>query len=71
MSKRKYSKMSDKVEITHYECTNRKCKWQGTNKQKGTQYLDNGFTELICPKCCNNEFYGLLPSYVDSISAVS
>ena len=44
MSKRKYSRMSDKVKITHYECTNKKCKWQGTDEQKETQYLDNGFT---------------------------
>ena len=42
-----------------YECTKRKCKWQGTDEEKGSQYLDNGFTELICPKCCSNEFYGL------------
>jgi hypothetical protein len=71
MSKRKYSKMSDKIKITHYECTNKKCKWQGTDHQKINDYLGYGRTELICPKCRKNEFYGLLPSYVDSISSIS
>lgn len=58
MAKRKYAKFGETP--TKYECTKRKCKWQGTEKEKGTNYLGDGYSESICPKCCNNEFYGLL-----------
>jgi hypothetical protein len=58
MAKRKYTKNGEKPKA--YECTKKKCKWQGTPEQVGKQYLSNGITQSICPKCCNNEFYGLL-----------
>ena len=63
MAKRKYSRMSDKVNITHYECTNKKCKWQGTDEQKASQKDSEGWTNLVCPSCFNVEFFGLLPSF--------
>ena len=44
---------------TKHECCKRKCKWQGTDEEKGNNYLGTGYTELVCPKCLNNEFYGL------------
>jgi hypothetical protein len=53
----KYTSIEEKP--TKYECTKRECKWQGTDEQKGTNHLSNGSKELVCPKCCNNEFYGL------------
>lgn len=41
-----------------YECTKRKCKWQGTDAQKGRKSVGS-WTEHVCPECGNNEFYGL------------
>ncbi len=45
-----------------HECTNRKCKWQGKDEGKATKRISENISELICPKCGNNEFYGLLES---------
>lgn len=56
--KRKYAKNFDEVE--KYECTKRKCKWQGKNTEKYEKKIEEGYSELVCPKCGNNEFYGLL-----------
>lgn len=57
-AKRKYARNFEKV--TRYECTRRKCKWQGTEKEKAEKRIDEFMTELVCPKCGNNEFFGLL-----------
>lgn len=65
MGKRKYAKIFDK-NITKYECTKRNCKWQGTYDEKSSKKLENGFSELICPKCGNNEFYGILPTKIET-----
>ena len=47
--------------IVRYECTKQKCKWQGTDKEKVTlRNQKSGWNEHCCPKCGNNEFYGLL-----------
>ena len=46
-----------------YECTNKKCKWQGLNTewvQKNTDPEYPSSTTATCPKCGNAEFYGLL-----------
>ncbi|WP_329805436.1 hypothetical protein [Flavobacterium facile] len=43
-----------------YECTKRKCKWQGTDVEKYVSEIEGtSMQELVCPKCSNNEFYGL------------
>nr|WP_322625668.1 hypothetical protein [uncultured Flavobacterium sp.] len=63
MAKRKYATFSD-PEITNptYECTKRKCKWQGKDNEKiqiqHPEYRSS--TTSACPKCGNNEFYRLL-----------
>lgn len=43
-----------------YECTKQKCKWQGTDEEKGRKRINEYQTEHVCPKCGNAEFYGLL-----------
>jgi hypothetical protein len=58
MSKRKYTKWGE--EPVRYECTKRKCKWQGKDEEKARKPKDEYMTEHVCPKCGNNEFYGLL-----------
>ena len=59
MAKRKYARMGEK--IVRYECTKQKCKWQGTDEEKVTlRNQKSGWNEHCCPKCGNNEFYGLL-----------
>lgn len=60
-TKRKYTRSGEAA--TEYECTKRKCKWQGSDEDKeqkrtGPEYM---IFELVCPKCGNNEFYGLTP----------
>jgi hypothetical protein len=59
--KRKYTRIGEIAES--YECTKRKCKWQGTDEQKNQKRTDPEYMifELVCPKCGNNEFYGLTP----------
>jgi hypothetical protein len=42
-----------------YECTKRKCKWQGTYEEKAEKKIEEGYYEKICPNCGNSEFYGL------------
>lgn len=58
--KRKYARFNE--DSNRYECTKRKCKWQGTDEEKNRIKTDPKYKiyELVCPKCGNNEFYGLL-----------
>ena len=61
MRERKYTRMND-VALA-YECTNKKCKWQGLNTEWVQKHNDPEYpssTESCCPNCGNNEFYGLL-----------
>lgn len=58
MAKRKFTKNGEKP--SKYRCT--KCKWEGKRDEKFIAEIEGkDFYELICPKCGNNEFYGLLP----------
>jgi len=56
--KRKYARMGETS--VKNECTNKKCKWQGTDKEKAKKQIDEYITEDVCPKCGNNNFYTLL-----------
>jgi hypothetical protein len=58
MAKRKYTRYGEKPSA--YQCTKRKCKWVGKDEDKLTDKKDNGWAELVCPNCGNNEFFGLL-----------
>jgi cytochrome c-type biogenesis protein CcmH/NrfF len=58
MAKRKYTRWGEKA--VRNECTKSKCKWQGTDEEKNRNRLNDYQEELVCPKCGNNEFYGLL-----------
>jgi hypothetical protein len=55
---RKYCKMGDTP--VRYECTKKKCKWQGTANEKGSKRVSSIESQLVCPNCGNEEFYGLL-----------
>lgn len=60
MAKRKYARSGDTA--VAYECTKRICKWQGLpdeRKWRRTEGIINS-KELVCPKCGNNTFYGLI-----------
>jgi len=64
MAKKKYKTFSDPMpENPVYECSKRKCRWQGKDNEKSEipnpKY--SGATTSACPKCNNNEFYILLP----------
>lgn len=56
--KRKYARSGEAY--SRYECTKRKCKWQGDDSEKSQKQLNGHMSELVCPKCGNNEFYMLL-----------
>lgn len=56
--KRKYARFGDDTSGI-YECTNRKCKWQGTEEEKSRRRDEIGFVHT-CPKCRNEEFYSLI-----------
>jgi hypothetical protein len=59
MARRKYARMNEPVQ--GYECCNKKCKWQGNDEDKSLTHPDgDGFQKHVCPKCGNDEFYGLL-----------
>lgn len=60
MAKRKYTRFGETA--TQYECTKRKCKWQGTDEEKLNKRTDPVYQifTLVCPNCGNDEFYGLL-----------
>lgn len=57
--KRKYARILDE-NITNYECSKKKCKWKGTDKDKLIKPISPIESTLVCPNCGNNEFYGLL-----------
>ncbi|WP_286913081.1 hypothetical protein [Flavobacterium sp. UBA4197] len=57
MKNRKYVKSGESPKA--YECTNKKCKWIGTTAEKTEKEIGDGWRENVCPKCGNNEFYGL------------
>lgn len=56
--KRKYARFGDDKSGV-YECSNKKCKWQGTDEQKSRRKDELGYV-LICPKCGNDSFYSLI-----------
>ena len=56
-AQRKYARIGDKP--TKFECTRKRCKWQGTESEKYRKRVDEVMSEHVCPKCGNNEFYGL------------
>jgi len=58
MAKRKYTSHGEAAK--RYECTNKKCKWQGKQEEWAERLIEPGHSENVCPKCSNNEFYGLL-----------
>lgn len=59
MAKRKYTRSGEKPQ--GYQCTNTKCKWQGSENEK-IEIVDDepGWTQLGCPECGKTEFFGLL-----------
>lgn len=57
MPKRKYTKIGETP--TKFQCTNRKCKWEGTGKEKYKKN-DGDWIVSICPKCGGEEFYGII-----------
>jgi|GEM_PF-2968955 len=67
MPARKYTRMGEHSQ--GYECCNKKCKWQGTQEQKGHRKEPNGWTTHICPNCAKDEFYGLLKLNQDKKTA--
>lgn len=58
MAKRKYTRSGETPQ--GYQCTNNKCKWQGSDKEKVDIKRPDGWTESGCPECGNTEFFGLL-----------
>lgn len=60
MAKRKYARFGESFD--KFECSNKKCRWQGNDEEKVTapSKEHKGFEELQCPQCGNNEFLGLL-----------
>ena len=60
MANRKYARTSD-TNITRYECSKKKCKWQGTlDEQSKVRNKDGWGEDYVCPKCGNPEFLGLI-----------
>jgi len=57
MAKRKYTRAGETP--TKFQCTKRKCKWEGTEKEKGKKQ-DGDWRVSVCPNCGNEEFYGIL-----------
>lgn len=46
--------------VQGYECTNDECSWQGLHEGKIERYsIKYEGNTLCCPKCGNDEFYGL------------
>lgn len=58
MRKRKYTRGNEKP--IRFECTKRTCKWQGKQSEQAQVKDADGWTDNVCPKCGNDEFYGLL-----------
>jgi hypothetical protein len=57
-AKRKYTRIGETS--VRLQCSNKKCKWQGKAEETSSNKIDLCMREDICPKCGNNEFYGLL-----------
>lgn len=55
MAKRKYTNLGETPKA--YRCT--KCKWEGLHGDKKKISRDGWITD-VCPKCNNEDFYGLL-----------
>lgn len=60
MAKRKYIRMGE-IAVA-YQCTNKKCKWEGLSSEKKLSKPDDeyGMRTHLCPNCGKDEFYGLL-----------
>lgn len=57
MAKRKYTRSGETP--SSYQCTKKQCKWQGKGEEKSKKEKD-GWVVDICPKCGNDEFFGLI-----------
>lgn len=63
MAFRKYARSSDpKEENPTYECSKRRCKWQGKDSDKVRTKTDPEYPIFThtCPKCRNDVFYRIL-----------
>lgn len=59
MSKRKFTVWGETP--TSYQCTNKKCKWEGTDEEKDRQKTRRKAEyAVVCPDCGKDEFYGLI-----------
>jgi len=58
MSKRKFTRIGETP--AKYQCTKRKCKWEGFDKEKTLKPINGNQKVHCCPKCGNDEFYGIL-----------
>lgn len=58
IAKRKYTRFGEKAKA--FECTNKKCKWQGQESEKVIVWKSPSYGDHTCPNCANEEFYGLL-----------
>lgn len=59
MAAKKYTKIGETPKA--FECANKKCKWKGDDEDKAKKPNPDGWGDtLVCPKCSNEEFYGLL-----------
>jgi hypothetical protein len=56
--KRKYARLGENSK--KQECTNTKCKWQGTAEETAKKSTGDGWLQDVCPNCGNNDFYKLL-----------
>ena len=41
----------------YWECSNKKCKWVGTDKEKIERKIDEIESVIVCPECQNDSFY--------------
>jgi NAD-dependent SIR2 family protein deacetylase len=57
MAKRKFTRIGETP--TKFQCTNKKCKWEGTEDDKAKK-KDDGWLVSVCPDCKNEEFYGIV-----------
>lgn len=56
--KRKYTKAGESC--LGFKCTKNNCNWEGLDEERSTVKKDDMWEEFVCPKCGNNEFYGLI-----------
>lgn len=45
---------------SEFKCAKQRCKWTGTLSEQYDKKIDDGYFEKVCPKCGNNEFYGII-----------